>query len=206
MKKWFSVAKRQRDNYYPTFDVDIIPMQNQRFWIFLLLIGFGLNSYAQDSVRFDKVVQLDSVEMRYNRDLCDTLPELVDSIFIMLKTKKFDRLIPYMPTADMLSEQFDSMDLTQLQRLAIVKQQYWVNNLRKQHIILLKDAKVLKVNLRNMELVKTRIRMKEMESGVRYGEVTYLCKSKDTRIYITFLAMELVGKWFIGDELRMIEV
>lgn len=200
--------KTNGDNYSLTFDVHIIVMQHRLLWIFLALISFGLTSNAQDqdTVRFDKVVALDSVEMRYNRDLCDTLPELVDSIFNVLKTKKFDKMIPYMPTADMLSEQFDSMELTQLQRLAIVKQQYWVNNLRKQHIILLKDAKVLKFNLRNMELVKTRIRIKEMESGVRYGEVTYLCKSKDTKVYITFLAMELVGKWFIGDELRMVLV
>ncbi|MFT5724385.1 MAG: hypothetical protein ACI9JN_001504 [Bacteroidia bacterium] len=155
----------------------------------------------QDSVQ---IVKRDSVELRYNRDLCDTLPDLADSIFKLLKTKKFDLLIPYMPTADMLKEQFDSMDLTQLQRLATLKQQYWVHNLRKQHIRLLKDAKVMRFSFRNMVLVKRRIKMKELESGVRFGEITYLCQSGKHKAYVTFLAMEIVGKWFIGDELRIV--
>lgn len=158
---------------------------------------------SSDSVTW---VKIDSVELRYGRDLCDTLPELADSIFNLLKTKKFDVLIPYMPTADMLKEEFDSMDLTQLQRLATLKQQYWEHNLRKQHLKLLKDCKSLKFNMRNMELVKRRINLKELENGVRFGEITYLCKSGKHKVYITFLAMEIVGKWFIGDELRIMEI
>ncbi len=174
------------------------------FYIFLFLL-FSAGQVFSQSEEFDKT-GLDSIELRYGKDLCDTLPELVDSIFIRLKTKKFDLLIPYMPTADMLKEQFDSMDMTRLQRLAEVKQQYWVHNLRKQHIRMIKDAKVMRFNMRNMVVVKQRLKIKEVDPGVRFGEVTLLCESGKRRAYVTFLAMELVDKWFIGDELKIIEV
>ncbi len=158
---------------------------------------------AEDTVHYAEV---DSVELRYGRDLCDTLPELADSIFIVLKTKKFELMKPYLPSAEMLQEEFDSMDLKRLQRLATVKQQYWEQNLHKQHIRLLKDTKVMRINLRNMVLVKQRIKTKELDSGVRVGEITYLCESGKHKFLLTFLAMEVVGKWFIGDELTVREI
>jgi hypothetical protein len=176
------------------------------FSICYLILGGGNYSYGQSSKDSSAWVQVDSVELRYQRDLCDTIPELADSIFKFLKTKKFDLLKPYMPSADMLKEEFDSMDLTQLQRLATIKQQYWEHNLRKQHIKLLKDCKAMRFNMRNMVLVKQRIKLKELESGVRFGEVTYLCQSGKRKVFITFLAMEIVGKWFIGDELRIMPI
>jgi len=172
----------------------------------LLVMLASLSSMAQTAKDTAYYVEVDSVELRYGRDLCDTLPELADSIFAALKTKKFESLKPYLPTAEMLQEEFDSMDLKRLQRLATVKQQYWEQNLRKQHIRLLKDTKVMRINLRHMELVKRRIKMKELDSGVRVGEITYLCQSGKHKFYLTFLAMEVVGKWFIGDELSVMAV
>lgn len=139
-------------------------------------------------------------------DLCDTLPELADSIFKVLKSKKFERVLPYIATAAMLREEFDSMDVKELQRLANIKHQYLVNNLRKQHIKMVKHAKVMRYSLRNMEMVKMRVREREHEVGSRYGEVTFLCKSGKKKFYITFLAIQVVGKWFIGDELQIMEV
>ncbi|MFT5513724.1 MAG: hypothetical protein ACI8SE_002133 [Bacteroidia bacterium] len=171
--------------------------------LLLVSLGSGLLCGAQTNSDSAFWVKVDSVELRYGRSLCDTLPELADSIFEVLKTKKFELLKPYLPTAPMLQEEFDSMDLARLQRLATVKQQYWEQNLRKQHIKLLKDAKVMHFSLRNMELVKRRIVTKELDSGVRVGEITYLCQSGKHKVYITFLAMEIVGRWFIGDELRI---
>ncbi len=177
---------------------------------FLLIIGvvitFTSSCEAQVADDTTYSAQVDSVELRYGRSLCDTLPELADSIFIVLKTKKFDLMKPYLPSAEMLQEQFDSMDLKRLQRLATVKQQYWEQNLRKQHIKLLKDTKVMRINLRNMVLIKQRIKIKELQSGVRVGEITYLCESGKHKFLLTFLAMEVVGKWFIGDELRIREI
>lgn len=197
-------------NYSYLSHVVLAPMKSSIRLIFLCtlcaLCSAAMEAEAQSQNDSVVYVKVDSVELRYGRDLCDTLPELADSIFNLLKTKKFDVLIPYMPTADMLKEEFDSMELKQLQRLATLKQQYWEHNLRKQHIKMLKDAKVMHFNMRNMELVKRRLKIKELESGVRFGEVTYLCQSGKHKVYITFLAMEIVGKWFIGDELRIMEI
>ena len=177
-----------------------------QFTFLVLVLNQATVCVAQTQSDSLSWVKVDSVELRYGRNLCDTLPELADSIFNLLKLKKFDVLIPYMPTADMLKEEFDSMDLKQLQRLATLKQQYWEHNLRKQHMKMMKEAKVLRFNMRNMELVKRRINLKELENGVRFGEITYLVQSGKHKVYITFLAMEIVGKWFIGDELRIMEI
>jgi len=184
--------------------------QTVRFLFFWMLICVGAISSAQsDSTQRDdstnvEYVEIDSIALRYVVFLIDTLPELADSIFNALKTKKFDQLLPYTPTAEMLKEQMDSMDLKQLQRLATVKQQYLEHNLRKQHIRMLKDAKVMRFNFRRMELIKQRIRIKEHETGVRYGEITYLCQSGKHKAYVAFLAIEVVDRWFIGDELRIV--
>lgn len=181
-----------------------------RLTCFLVLLCIGTLGKAQSDTtqQLDSTsveyAEIDSISLRYGVDLIDTLPELADSIFNALKTKKFERLLPYTPTADMLKEQMDSMDLKQLQRLATVKQQYLEHNLRKQHIRMLKDAKVLRFNFRRMELIKQRIRIKEHETGVRYGEITYLCQSGKHKAYVAFLAIEVVDRWFIGDELRII--
>lgn len=174
-----------------------------RIFILISLVVIGSGSLAQTT---DTTQVLDSVELRYGKNLIDTLPELADSIFKVLKTKKFEKLIPYIATSDMLKEEFDSMDLERLQKLSEIKYQYMVNNLRKQHFRMVKEAKVMRYSLRNMELVKMRIRTQEHEIGSRYGEITYLCKSGKHKFYITFLAIEIVGKWFIGDELRVTSV
>ncbi len=186
-------------------------MQNR--WVFIVLILCSqMVAVAQDQA-IDTVhntdtliVEVDSVELRYGLNLCDTLPELADSIFIALKTKKFDRLLPYIASTDMLKEEFDSMDIKRLQKLAEVKHQYLVHNLRKQHIKMVKHAKFMRYSLRNMEMVKMRVRQKDHEIGATYGEITYLCKSGRKQFYITFLAIKIVGKWFIGDELRIVEL
>lgn len=205
----------QSRNLTPIFDVHLSSVRNLSTLILLFLMATAAvvgqttppDSIPKVDTTSHAVVVVDSVELRYGRDLCDTLPELADSIFKVLKTKKFDRMVPYIPTTDMLKEQFDSMDIKQLQKLAEIKHQYMVNNLRKQHLKMVKYAKVMHYSLRHMELVKMRIREKEYEEmGTRYGEITYLCKSGKRKFYVTFLAIEIVGKWFIGDELRIVDL
>lgn len=179
------------------------------FTAFLFFCAFGARAQVADSAHVevsDTVVAIDSVELRYGRDLCNTLEELADSIFSVLTTKKFENMVPYIATADMLSEEFDSMDLQDLQRLSQLKYQYVVNNLRKQHLKMVKYAQVMHYSLRRMELVKSRIREKEHELGSTYGEVIYLCQSGKHKFYISFLAIRIVDKWFIGDELKITEI
>lgn len=176
-------------------------------WIRLILalgLMVGRTAIAQvDSVPTHQ--WRDSVEMRYQVQLFDTLPELADSVISALRSRKFEAILRFIPTTDMIKEEFDSLDLEYLDRLATVKSQYMVNNLRKQHLKMVKLAKVQQLNLRNMEVVHHRYRQKIHEEGHEFGEVIYLCKSGSHEFYISFIVIKMIDKWFLADELRIEE-
>ncbi|MCB9262960.1 MAG: hypothetical protein H6607_11355 [Flavobacteriales bacterium] len=166
----------------------------------------GQDTISRDTVSSPKTMQIDSVELRFGMLLCDSLSELADSIFSALKTKKFEALMPYIPTTDILKEHFDTIELNQLQRLADIKYQVMVRSLQKDHFKMNKYAKAMHYNLKTMELIKRRISTKKGESGTEYAEITYLCKSGKYTFYITFLAVEMVNRWFIADQLQIVEL
>jgi hypothetical protein len=170
-------------------------------WALIFYSNVGLAQ--SDSLRRQDV---DSVELRYGVVMCDTLPELADSIFIALKTKKFESILKYVATVDMIKEEFDTLDLEYLERLAGVKGQYMVNKLRKEHFKLIKIGKARHLNIRNMELINHRYRTKIHPEGHEFGEVTYLCKSGRHQFYISFIALKMLNRWFIADQLKIEEI
>ncbi|MFT4521631.1 MAG: hypothetical protein ACI8ZN_000568 [Bacteroidia bacterium] len=167
----------------------------------------GVNKVLVDSSSVDRhESEIDSLELRFNMLLCDTLTQLADSIFNVLKTKKYDGLIQYMPTTAILSEHYDTLDKSYLQKLTLVKVQYVQNMLRKQHIKMLRYAKKHTYNLRTMELVKYRAKQSNTPEGHVHGEVLYLCKNGNKQFYIRFVALQILDRWFIVDELEILEV
>ncbi|MBI1307247.1 MAG: hypothetical protein GC181_11645 [Bacteroidetes bacterium] len=181
-----------------------------RFRLAVLLLCVFLISKAQDStvvatVQDSVVEELDSVELRYGVKMYATLEELADSVFEKLKTKKFDDLLPFIATANMLSEEFDSLDMGYLQRLSVIKAQYMVNSLRKDHLKMLRYAKKFHLNFREMYLIGHRYREREKDGHI-YGEITYECESGRHKFYITFFALKLVDHWFLADDLKAEEI
>lgn len=177
-----------------------------RILLLFLLFLLGFTTMAQTDSAQNRTELVDSLELKYGVMLFDTLPELADSVFNALKTRKFENLIPFIATAEMIRVEFDTLDLDYLSRLATVKAQYMLNQLRKQHIKLTKYAKVYHLNLRNMEIVNQRIREKQHAEGHTYGEVIFLCESGSHKFYITFVAIKIIDRWFLADELGIEEV
>lgn len=167
----------------------------------LLFIGsFSVaNAQTEDSI---PIYNTDSLQIRYGMKLYASVEELRDSVFPALKTRKFEPLTAFILNAPILQDQFDTMDLGYLQRLATIKAEYVSANLRKQHRILLKEAKANGYNLRLMTLADSRVRFSS-HNGIAVADVTYYCRYNKHRFYISFLAIQVMGHWFLSDQLRI---
>ncbi len=172
------------------------------FLLLALLVSFGAKAQLESTPGNST----DSLELRFGRTMYDTLPSLADSVFIALRTKKFESLLPFIATVAMIKEEYDTLDLEYLDRLAGVKATYMVNKLRKDHLKMMKIAKIQHLNIRNMELVKKRYRVRTHQEGHEYGEVIYLCKSGNHQFYISFVALKMLDHWFLADELHIEEL
>jgi hypothetical protein len=144
----------------------------------------------------------DSLELRYGIKLYPDAEELSVAVYEDIKTRKFDSLLSYLVTTAVLKDEFDTLDLAYLNRLADVKSRYVEANLRKQHRKLLKEAKALHINLRTMELVDKVLRFKSTE-GRDYVEVIYYCKSGKQKFYLSFVCLKIMNHWFVSDELSI---
>lgn len=168
------------------------------FGLFFLHFSYSIGQTPDSAVTYNT----DSLELRYGRKLFASVDELRDSVFPALKTRKFEPLNAFILDARILQDQFDSMDLVYLQRLATVKANYVAANLRKQHRKMLKEAKGYSYNLRMMTLTDSRIRY-STHNGIAVADVTYYCRYNKRKFYIGFLAIQVMGHWFLSDQLRI---
>ena len=166
------------------------------FWTIVFTFCFA-------SIGFGQNQEVDSLEKIFGRVLCDTLPELADSVFKALKTKKFERLAYYAPTAEIIKAEMDTQDAAALQRMSLVKYEYIHKRLRKDHVVLVKYAKYYKLSLRRMELLDFKVESK-VKDGHHYGKVILYVREGKDEFYITFAAIEIQDRWFIGDYLRLV--
>lgn len=174
----------------------------------LFLLSFS-SAKAQDTssvVEQDSVVKIsiDSLEKRYGMKLYGSLEELADSVYVSLHSRKFQTLEQYLFTTQILKDEFDTVDMEHLNRLAHVKSQYVYNLLRKQHKKLIKETKAFKYNLRTMELIDSKVKSGTHREGHEYGEVIYYVKSGKRKYYLTFVAVKMMDCWFLADELGVL--
>lgn len=163
------------------------------FFIIALQSSF---SYAQNKER-------DSLELHYGIVLCDTTFELADSVLNALRTRKFQSLTPYIASAEFLKMTLDSLDTTNMLKMARIRYNFNVNEIRKDHIRLQKYLKRHKLNIKKLEFEDKLIRIHKRESGPQYAEIFLIFKKKDQRYAISFLAVELFGYWFIYNQLEL---
>lgn len=173
-------------------------------------------NYVQDTIALTQdtsenlsksmMTQTDSLEMRYERTLYSNHVVLADTIFSALKSKKFEDLKQFIVSANVLKDEFDTLDLKYLNRLANVKSEYAVRTIQKQHIKMLKECKLYRFNLRTMEGLDRKVRVKEHSDGHEFAEIVYYCKSGKRRFYLTFLELKIMNHWFLADELTVREL
>jgi len=169
------------------------------------LSHFGSFGQRADSIKSDSdtviLTRKDSLELRYGMKLYGNPEELSDSIFKSLKTKKFEDLKQYIVNVKVLKDEFDTLDLTYLNRLATVKSEYAMRTVQKQHIKFLRECKAYHYNPRTMMGLDRKIRVKQHSDGHEIAEVLWFCKSGKHKFYIGFLQMKVMGHWFLADEL-----
>lgn len=142
----------------------------------------------------------DSLEKKYHTLLCDTSIEVADGVLEALRTKKFTEVKKFIPSIEYMQLLVDSVDSNNMLAMARIRQQYHVNKVRKEFITLMKDTKKHHVNLKTLEL-EERIIKPGKHDWANYAEVYLVFKKGDKRYMISFLAIELVGYWFLGDQL-----
>ncbi|MCB9241022.1 MAG: hypothetical protein H6608_07815 [Flavobacteriales bacterium] len=172
-----------------------------------------VDSVLTDTLRADSTVlvdtipmRVDSLELKYGVKLFDTIPDLAEAVMEALRSRKFEDLTPFIATVEMIKVEYDTLDLAYLNRLAGVKYQYMYNQLRKQHVKVVTYAKRYHLNLKMMELVRHRYRERVHPEGHEYAEVTYLCRYGRHSFYISFVAIKIIDRWFLADELKIEEL
>ena len=147
------------------------------------------------------VYNTDSLEARYQMRLFPDMEELADSVFSSLRDRKFEELKQYLVTTAVLQDEFDTLDLKALNRLAQVKSEYVEHHLRKQFIKMQKEAKISKINFRVMEALDRSIKYQTHGDGHEMAQVMYYCNSRKHKFYLSFVAVKIMGHWFLSDEL-----
>lgn len=134
---------------------------------------------------------------------CDTVPQLADSVFGAIKTRLFDSLEVYTPSYFSIKAAYDTMNLDQSDQFVLIKQQYLIHNLYKQHKKLHIAAKKNKINLKFIELVSKDIQYGLHKDGYPFAIVTLHCARNNKKFDIRFVAMKVLDHWYIADELKL---
>lgn len=170
-----------------------------RLVLISLLLVSGISVQAQ--------AYRDQVKAMNERHImCDTVPQLADSVFQALKLPRFDSLEVYTPSYPQIKATYDTMDLNQNDQFVLIKQQYLVHNLHKQFKELQIQAKRNKINLKYMELTDKTIRYGVHKDGHQFAQVTLKCMRNNKKFEIRFIAIKVLEHWYIGDELKLYPV
>lgn len=175
----------------------------QRGFLFLLLISFltGFITSVQAQAYRDELKAMNERHI-----MCDTVPQLADSVFAALKLPRFDSLEVYTPSYLQIKATFDTLKLKQNDQFVLIKQQYLVHNLHKQFKELQITAKRNKINLKYMELTDKTIQYGVHKDGHPFAQVVLKCTRNNKKFEIRFIAIKVLEHWYIGDELKLVPV
>ena len=172
-----------------------------RFLFLIFGIIFYINATAQVYVLKDH--RPDSAKPAY---LYAELPELCDSFFSSLKYEDITTINAYIPEKSYLKATFDTMDIEYNETRLLVRHQNLQFNLQKQYKKLLKKAAKQKLKLKYLEKQKIEYEYGTDDKGNQFCYVTLFCNKRKREYEVKFLAIKLIDKWFIGDELSMVDL
>ncbi|MEY2924426.1 MAG: hypothetical protein RLZZ337_974 [Bacteroidota bacterium] len=138
--------------------------------------------------------------------LFETLPELCDSFFSKLKYEDATTINAFIPEKNYLKATFDTLDIEYNETRLTVRHQNLAFNLQKQYKKLLKKAAKQKLKLKHLEKQKVDYEYGKDEKENEFCYVTFYCNKRKTEYEIKFVAIRLIDKWFIGDELSFTEL
>ncbi len=135
--------------------------------------------------------------------LYDDLPELCDSFFSQLKFEEISRITAFLPEKSYLKATFDTLAINYNEANLLVKHQNLQLNLQKQYKKVLKQAAKHKLKLKHLEMKKVNYSYGKDDKGNEFCYVSMICNKRKYEYEIKFVAIKLLEKWFIVDELSM---
>ncbi|MBT8327925.1 MAG: hypothetical protein KJP21_09390, partial [Bacteroidia bacterium] len=84
----------------------------------------------------------------------------------------------------------------------VIRQQRLLRSLQRQYLKVLKKAKKDKLKMRHLDHKKTDFDYGADEDGNRYCYVTVQCNKRKKEYELKYVAIQLNGMWFLGDELE----
>lgn len=145
--------------------------------------------------------ELRSKSERYIK--CATAEQLADSVFSAIKTRIFDSLETYTPSYFTIKEAYDTLELNQNDQFVLIKQQYLVHNLYKDFKKLQVYARKNKLNLKFIELDRKELQFGKHRDGYPFAQVKLHVSRNNKKSIISFIAIQVLDNWYIGDELKM---
>lgn len=167
--------------------------------IVLMIIGWFLLHSADAQI----YVLKDHRPQKPKEIRCDTVPELADSMFSALKKDDFDSIKIYLPDKEYLKASIDSLNPDMTSTMQDVRYQYLMGNMRARFKKFQKEMKKQRLRWKGVVLADREIEYGVHEDGHHYAYVTLKCIRKKKIFSVSFLAIKLRDKWFLGDELRL---
>jgi hypothetical protein len=165
--------------------------------IISICLGITCKSYSQLYVLKDhrpdsnKITQL----------LFDSLEVMIDSFYIQLKYEDIGSIKKFVPTRKHLRATFDTLDVEYNENKVVVRQQMVLRGLQKDYHKILKKNKKAKVRFKTLTKKNIIYNYGVDKDGNEFCYITIELKKRKKEYELKFLAIRLIDKWFIGDEL-----
>lgn len=166
----------------------------------VLIVAFGMSCSAFSQLYVLKDHRPDS--NLFAPMLFDSLPEMCDSFFTQLKKEDVNTIKSFVPTMKYLKITFDTLAVEYTLDKVLIRQQMLLRGLQRQYLKVLKKAKKDKLKMRHLERKNTDYDYGEDEDGNKYCYVIVHCNKRKKEYDLKYLAIQLNGMWFLGDELK----
>ena len=167
-----------------------------RFLGSIILLLFVASTQAQLYVLKDSAQQKPDTQQLYT-----TLPEMCDSFYATFISNDMAGFKKFTPRVKYLKETFDTLAIEYREEQVLYRQQMLLRNLQRSYKKITKYTEKNKIKLNKIENSGTDYRYGEDEQKNRYCYITVYCTRKKHEYELKYLAIQLNGHWFVGDEL-----
>ena len=161
----------------------------------LILVLFG-SAHAQIYVLKDSSQLYPDTQQLYT-----SLPEMCDSFYATFISNDMTGFKKFTPRVKYLKETFDTLAIEYREEQVLYRQQMLLRNLQRSYKKITKYTEKNKIKLNKIENSGTDYRYGEDEQKNRYCYITVYCTRKKHEYELKYLAIQLNGHWFVGDEL-----
>lgn len=141
-----------------------------------------------------------------NTRLYDNVEELADSLQGVLLKEDLTLIKKFVPSVKFLKSTFDTLAIEYREDQVIYRQQMLMRGLQKDLHKILKKAKKENINLQKIEVKNIHFEYGMDEKDNEFCYVTVQGRRRKREYQWKYLAIRLIDKWFLGDELSFEEL